>query len=274
MTVRSLIGPLVSMPFDNDLNVVSPYSINFMVGGTVFDSVFSYDANAGTYTDETVDAGDVDTNDVNLTSWVGGANATVEDAMYYGASSPFNEIALELSTTSGASTRTLIMEYFNGTTWTTVTGLTDNSTSYTADAGIYHLYWTAPTNWQKTSVNSSSNYFYVRYRISAYTSQTAQPKARQMKYFMSNKSDWKINNLKLTFDAASTAQIQPYLHSSNGRSYDFMLDDTTLVSNTSYELLDSADVKFRDHFSITITEISGQHVYGVLTVEEVAPGDY
>ena len=34
MTVRSTIGPLTHTTFNNDLNVISPYTINIMIGGT------------------------------------------------------------------------------------------------------------------------------------------------------------------------------------------------------------------------------------------------
>ena len=266
--VQKNIGPLTKTVFNNDLGTTSPYTTNFLIGGTAFDAAIALDGTS--YTDETTEAGNLTVDDMNLAPAV----PVAEDAYYFGASKKFNEIALELSTSAGASTWTLVWEYYdkNGD-WTALT-VTDNSTSLTAAAGIYHVYWDNPTDWKANTVNSQGDYFYVRMRVSAFTSITAQPLGRQARYFMSDKSDWKISSLKLTFDAASTAQIQPYIHSVSGRSYDFMLDDTTLVSNTSYELLYSADVKFRDHFSIIITEAGGQHVYGTLVVEEVAPGDY
>ena len=268
MIVRSNIGPLTRTTFNNDLNVTSPYTLNIMVGGTAFDAAIA--ADGAVFTDETTEAGDLTTNNVTLAPAV----PVAEDAYYFGASSKFNEIAIELSTSAGASTWTLVWEYYdkNGD-WTALT-VTDNSTSLTAAAGIYHVYWDNPTDWNATTVNNQGDFFYVRMRVSAFTSITAQPFARQARYFVSNKSDWKINSLKLTFDAASMAQIQSYIHSVSGRSYDFMLDDTSLIANTSYEIVNSADIKFRDHFSIIITETGGQHVYGVLTTEEVAPGDY
>ena len=268
MPVRSTIGPLTHTTFNNDLNVTSPYTLNIMVGGTAFNAAIALDGSS--YTDETTEAGDLTADDMTLAPAV----PVAEDAYYLGASKKFNEIAIELSTSAGASTWTHIWEYWNGTAWTALSNVTDNSAAFVNAAGIYHVYWDNPTDWKATTINSRGDYFYVRMRVSAFTSITAQPLGRQARYFMSDKSDWKVSSLKLTFDAASTAQIQSYIHSVSGRSYDFMLDDTTLVSNTAYELIDSADLKFRDHFSITITEAGGQHVYGILTVEEVAPGDY
>ena len=249
------------------MGTTSPYSINILIGGTAFDACIALDS--ASYTDETTEAGDLTTDDMTLAPSVPEAN----DAYYFGASKQFNEFAIEVSTSASTSDWTNVMEYWNGTAWTAVTSLTDNSSTYENAAGIYHLYWTAPTDWATTTVNSQGPYYYIRYRVSAFVSITAQPLCRQARYF-ETKSDWKINNLELVFDAASIAQVQPYIHSVDGRSYDFMLDDTTLVSNTSYLLQDGPDCKFRDHFSITITEAGGQHVYGKLTVEEIAPGDY
>lgn len=268
MTVRSTIGPLTKTNFDVDLNVTSPYNLNIMVGGTTFDAAIA--ADGAVFTDETTESGNLTADDMTLSPAV----PVAEDAYYFGAVRKFNEIAIELSVSAEASTWTHVYEYWNGTAWTALSNVTDNSTALTLAAGIYHVYWDNPTDWKATTVNSQGDYFYIRMRISAFTSITSQPFGRQARYFMSDKSDWKISSLKLTFDAASTAQIQSYVHSVYGRSYDFMLNDTTLVSNTSYEVIDSADLKFRDHFSIIITEAGGQHVYGILTVEEVAPGDY
>ena len=268
MPVRSTIGPLTHTTFNNDLNVTSPYTLNIMIGGTAFDAAIALDGSS--YTDETTEAGDLTADDMTLAPAV----PVAEDAYYFGTSSKFNEMAIELSTSAGASTWTLAWEYYNRDgDWTALT-VTDNSTSLTAAAGIYHVYWDNPTDWKATTVNGQGDFFYVRMRVSAFTSITAQPLGRQARYFMSDKSDWKISSLKLTFDAVSMARIQSYAHSVSGRSYDFMLDDTYLINNVSYEIVNSADIKFRDHFSIVITEASGQHVYGTLTIEEVAPGDY
>ena len=268
MTVRSTIGPLTHTTFNNDLNVTSPYTLNIMVGGTTFDAAIA--ANGAVFTDETTEAGDLTADDMTLVPAV----PVAEDAYYYGAVRKFNEMAIELSVSAEASTWTHIYEYWNGTAWTALSNVTDNSAALVNAAGIYHVYWDNPTDWKANTVNSQGDYFYIRMRISAFTSITSQPFGRQARYFMSDKSDWKISSLKLTFDAVSMAEIQSYVHSVDGRSYDFMLDDTYLINNVSYEIIDSACIKFRDHFSIVITESSGQHVYGTLNIEEVAPGDY
>jgi len=266
-TIRSNVGPLTYMTFDNDLNVTSPYTENFLIGGSVFDACIALDGTA--YTDETTEAGDLTTDDMTLAPAVPEA----DDAYYFGATKQFHEMAIELSISASTSTWTLAMEYWDGTDWVAVTSLTDNSSQFENAAGIYHLYWTAPVGWKTTTVNDQGPFYYVRYRVSAFTSISAQPFGRQARYYI-EKTDWKINGLELTFDAASIAKIQPYIHSVNGRSYDFMLDETTLVSNVSYMLQDGPDCKFRDHFSITITETTGKHVYGNLCIEEIAPGEY
>lgn len=266
--VNKRIGPITYIPFSNDLNVTSPYTVNILVGATDFDAAIA--ADGGAFTDETTEAGDLTTNDMTLMP----AGPVVDDAYYFGASKKFGEMAIELSITAGASTWTFTWEYYDKDgNWTALTSVTDNSSALVNAAGIYHVYWTMPANWAPTSVNSQGDYFYVRMRLSTYTSNTAQPFARQAGYYI-QKNDWKINTLQIQFDAASTCQVQVNLHSVNGRNYDTLLGDTTLASNTSYILSDSPSFKFRDHISMTLTEAGGQFAYGNLALEYVAPGDY
>lgn len=269
IVVQKNIGPLTSMRFDNDLGITSPYSINFLIGGTVFDVAIAGDGTV--LTDETTEAGDLTTNDITLLPAVPVAG----DTYYFGSSKQFTEMAIELSTSAATNTFTVTWQYWNGA-WSTLS-VTDNSTKFTAAAGIYHMYWTGPTDWNKTIVTDSTGtqheYYFIRYIISGAGAVGAQPLGRQARYY-SRKSDWKVNSLNLQFDAASTATIQSYLRSSAGRSYDYMIAQHILESNTSYLIEDTPDYKFRDYLSLTITETGGQHVYGTLTIEEVAPGDY
>lgn len=265
--VRDKIGPLTYMTFNNDLNVTSPYSINMLIGGTTFDACIA--DNGGVYTDETTEAADLTADDMTLAPAV----PVADDAYYFGAFRTFTEMAIEVSTSAGTSTWTNVLEYWNGTAWTSLSNVTDKSSSYTEASGIYHLYWDLPTDWVKTTVNSQGPYFYIRYRVSAFTSITAQPLGRQVRFF-EEKSDWRVNSLDINFDAASTCVVQVKRGSINGRNYDIILDETTLVSNTSYLLIDSPDYKFRDYISITLTEAAGQHAYATLVIEEIAPGDY
>jgi len=268
MAVRSTIGPLTYTTFNNDLNVTSPYTLNIMIGGTAFDAAIALDGTS--YTDETTEAGDLTTNDITLAPAV----PVAEDAYYFGASKKFNEIALDLSTSAGASTWTLAWEYYdNDGDWTALT-VTDNSTSLTAAAGIYHVYWDNPTDWKANTVNSQGDYFYVRMRVSAFTSITAQPLGRQARYFMSDKSDSKISSVQIAFDASSNCKCDVYRHSQSGRAYDTLLDSTTLTSDTAYVYTGTTNHKFRDHVTIILTESTGQHAYGTLIIEEVSPGDY
>ena len=106
--IRSIVGPLTYTTFDNDLNVVSPYDVNFMLGGTAFDACIAQDGTV--YTDETTEAGDLTTNDMNLAPAVPAA----DDAYYFGATKQFHEMAIELSTSASTSTWTLVMEYWKG----------------------------------------------------------------------------------------------------------------------------------------------------------------
>ena len=127
----------------------------------------------GAFTDETTDANDAGADDVQLLP----VAPASDDAFYVGYSTPFKEveIAMGVAATDGAVT----WEYYNGSAWVALSGVTDNTDSFKAVAGsTYSLLFTEPSDWAATTVNSQGPFFYVRARVT--TVGTSQAQADQM----------------------------------------------------------------------------------------------
>jgi hypothetical protein len=126
----------------------------------------------GTYTDYTTEASDPITADVELLP----ATPADDDAVYFGSEDPMSSLHIALS--AGGGTWTITWQYWDGTAWTALTGVTDNTSGFRAGAGTHEVTWsTSPTDWARTSVNSSPQLYYVRAVVSGYSAVTAQPTA-------------------------------------------------------------------------------------------------
>lgn len=93
------------------------------------------------------------------------------DAVYFGASTRFCELAFDMSATVQASTgNCFTWEYYNGSTWSTLAILYDGTMasvhtgarSFERDGAIVFL---PPANWASTTVNAQAAYW-VRCRVS------------------------------------------------------------------------------------------------------------
>jgi hypothetical protein len=127
----------------------------------------------GSFTDETTPANEATADDMTLLP----AAPVVDDAYYFGASALFDKLTLNIST-AGAGTWTLVWEYWNGTAWTALTGISDGTTGFTT-GGTNDVVWTPPTDWATTTVNAQGPFYYIRGRVSAFTSITTQPLGQQ-----------------------------------------------------------------------------------------------
>jgi len=132
---------------------------------------FSYNALTSTYTDETNVANDSTENNMNLVPI-----STVQDAYYFGSTNKFSGINLTIGT-FGVYTATLVWEYYNSTTsaWISIPLLTDNTNGFTSNGMIL---FDAPSDWVTVAVNSSTKYW-IRCRVSAFTSKTTSPLGTQ-----------------------------------------------------------------------------------------------
>ena len=142
------------------------YNIDRAVDAAVADD-------GGTYTDETAAANSATANDMTLLP----AAPAVNDAYYFGYDYRTRKVSVNIGT-QGVGTWTITWEYYNGSAWTALSGVSDGTAGFTAAAGEKDVTYTLPTDWAKTSVNGASKYW-IRARVSAFTSITTQPLGTQ-----------------------------------------------------------------------------------------------
>lgn len=116
----------------------------------------------GVLTDETTEANSGTTNDMTLTP----TTPATGDAYYWGHSEEPTGLKINISNASSDTGQTITWEYWNGSTWSSLTGVTDGTDSY-KNAGLNTVTWTQPGNWATTTVNSQGPYYYLRGRVSA-----------------------------------------------------------------------------------------------------------
>lgn len=156
---------------------VSPYALaNFNstsnkdldTSSRIFDKVWSFISSA--YSDETTDAASIATGDISMPSTSG-------DIIYFGMSEKFRFVTLTTSTTGAGGT--LTYEYWNGSSWASLTLIGSLRSSYTSSCTSIPcgVWYTPPSDWVTTTVNGEgTSYYYVRAR--ATVSYTTTPIGR------------------------------------------------------------------------------------------------
>ena len=91
----------------------------------------------------------------------------VDDAFYYGLDEPFNGVRHNIATAGVGNT--IVWEYWDGSAWSSLS-VTDNTSGYTV-LGTNSVTFMPPADWAVRSVNSSSNWYWIRSRVTvaAYT---------------------------------------------------------------------------------------------------------
>jgi hypothetical protein len=123
----------------------------------------------GAFTDETTAAGNATADDLTLLP----AAPAVNDAYYFGGNDPFVSLQLNVST-AGVGTYTITWEYYDGIGWVALSGVTDGTSGFTV-SGENTVSFTQPLDWATTTVNTQGPFYYIRARVSAFTSITTQP---------------------------------------------------------------------------------------------------
>lgn len=140
-----------------------------LMGGMPLKSC-QYD-DGGAFTDYTTNANSSATADFYPVA----ATPAVNDAIYFGSDVPFNQLNI-IGSTQGAGTWTNVFEYYSsvGPGWVDCSD-TDGTTSWKAAVTVHQaVTWTPSANWIKTTINGVEAY-YLRSRVSAYTSITTRP---------------------------------------------------------------------------------------------------
>ena len=131
------------------------------------------------FTDDTTDFGDAGAGDVDLLPAVN--LPTVGDAFYVGHSEKFCKVELNLSQ-AGVGTYTILPEYWDGDSWESLATVDDDSAGFTTGTSTYLVHFVPPSDWTaNTALNGpdGNTGFFVRFRLSAYTSMSAQPQLTQ-----------------------------------------------------------------------------------------------
>lgn len=147
---------------------------------------FAFRSDAGVFTDLTTAAGDATANDVVYFR----AAPAVNDAFYIGSATKFMGVEHNIGTAAVGPTLTTVWEYWNGSAWTTLTSAGDDTVSLlvTTTGTKYHGF-APPASWTTTTVNSQSAYW-IRNRISAFTSFTTKTLGTQLWTYGYARLEW------------------------------------------------------------------------------------
>lgn len=127
----------------------------------------------GDQTDETTEANEATADDMTLLP----GTPAVDDAYYFGLDSPWDWLCLNIST-AGAGTWTIKWEYWNGSTWPELpSGYYDTSNGF-RNGGKQSVSFVRPGDWATSSILLMDLYW-VRARVSAYSSVVTQPLGQQ-----------------------------------------------------------------------------------------------
>ena len=127
----------------------------------------------GVQTDETAAANSAAANDMTLLPAV----PAVNDAYYWALEETFDLVRLNVGT-AGDWVGTLTWEYWDSLAWSALAGVTDETNGF-RDAGGNRVTFTIPGDWAQTAVGALGPFYWVRARVSAYTSIITQPLGTQ-----------------------------------------------------------------------------------------------
>lgn len=112
----------------------------------------------GVFTDHTLAAQSFDRDTMSLA-----ALSSTQDYLYFGLYKQFSSIYVEVSTANAAA-KTLAVQYYDGTTWSSVTNLIDDTKGFSRSGFL--RFDPSPSGWDNTTVNSVDK-FWIRIRPTA-----------------------------------------------------------------------------------------------------------
>jgi hypothetical protein len=132
------------------------------VSGSSFLKAWQVDDTGGpVFVDQTTNA-----NDATVNNWVlFPATENVDDYAAFGFADKFGKLTFNYATGTAGVGGTVAWEYWNGSAWTALSGVTDQTTGFTAGvADGRTVVWTVPSDWAKNTLNGTSAY-YVRAKV-------------------------------------------------------------------------------------------------------------
>lgn len=189
----------------------------------------------GVFTTETTGANNSTANDVTLLPAVPVAN----DAYYFGTDHQFRILTISIST-AGDWVGDLAWEYYNGASWASLPDIDDRTLEFTK-SGEKTVSFSVPSDWVETTVDGVTNYW-IRARVSAFTSITTQPLGTQLWY---ETGQW------WTFiDSILASQQVEYQLGLGG--VDVVNNHKFFPGNAGYVVSDAATLEVGDDFDISI----------------------
>ena len=155
--VPSLVESFFNIPIGQKLATIQAVS-----SPSAWDYAVQEDDSGGSFKAYTNQINNTNINDVVFFP----TGAGVNDAFYFGLTTRFSAISLDVGT-AGVGTYTLAWEYWNGSAWDALTGVTDGTGDFKIP-GASSITFTTPTDWMSNTVDGV-NLYYVRAKRDAGT---------------------------------------------------------------------------------------------------------
>lgn len=157
---------------NTNINVAAYFGCSLTGPTALYDDAvrnFKFEDNSAvSFTDDTRDANNSTAGDAPAMP----ATQALNDATYFGHDERFYRLNVTLGTAKGG-TWTGTWEYYNGSSWASLTDITDGTNNY-ATTGAQTVTFAIPDDWAENTVNSASRYW-IRFRISSFTSSGTTP---------------------------------------------------------------------------------------------------
>ena len=163
--------PKTDEPFDDDFNsdptlvlrnvpVTEITNAYFLDRDESVSKLWSYNSSTAVYTDNTDEA-----NTASGTAFYAfRSSPAAGDIIYIGAEDKFLGVQFKYSTV-GVGTASITWEYYDGTTWSSLSNVTDVTSGAKSLTAAGKFTYDNPSGWTKTTVNSSSSIYWIRGRI-------------------------------------------------------------------------------------------------------------
>ncbi len=146
--------------------VASELALEYPVGAAKLDD-------GGVFTDYTTEINSPTANDVPLLPV---APLAVDDAFYWGLDKKWGQLWQDIGVPA-VGNFALAHEYWNGTTWSALSGVIDNTSEFTI-VGKHNIKWTVPGDWALKVVDGD-NLYWIRARVTNVVTYTTQPLGTQ-----------------------------------------------------------------------------------------------
>lgn len=148
-------------------NVPTPNSAN-LLGGTITagtaSEVWGVDAPSTEFLDKT--AGFNDATSANFSPFTFAAAEAINDYCAFGSIRKFSKLRFDSAGGTAGIGGVVAWEYWNGSSWTALSGVTDGTTGFTiAVVDGQDVTFTMPSDWDTTTISSGAELFFTRARV-------------------------------------------------------------------------------------------------------------